>query len=157
MPTVRAHLWMNDQALDAARFWEQTVPGTRVTSVTSAPPGTPGVAEGTVFVVEVQVGDVPVTLLNGGPVFALDEASSLLLEVETQDEIDHFWEALAADGGQTGQCGWLKDRFGVSWQVVPTGMGEFMAGEPAAVGRAMAALLQMTKIDLAGLRAAAAG
>ncbi|MBU4215371.1 MAG: VOC family protein [Actinobacteria bacterium] len=157
MPTVRTHLWMNDQALDAARFWEQTVPATRVTSVTRAPSGTPGVGEGAVFVVEVQVGDVPVTLLNGGPMFALDEAFSFVLEVETQAEIDHFWDVLAADGGQTSQCGWLKDRFGVSWQVVPTGMAEVMAGEPAAVGRAMAAMLQMTKIDLAALRAAAAG
>ncbi|WP_159806460.1 VOC family protein [Cellulomonas citrea] len=157
MPTVRVHLWLDDRALEAARFWERTVPGSRVVSVTSAPAGTPGVAEGTVFVVEAEVAGVPVTLLNGGPTFALDEAFSFLLEVETQEEIDHFWAALSADGGQAGQCGWLKDRFGVSWQVVPTGMAEVMSGDPAGVGRAMAAMLQMTKLDIAALRAAAAG
>ena len=157
MPDVRAHLWMDDWGLEAARFWEQVVPDTRIVSVTSAPPGTPGVAEGAVFVVEVQVGAVPVTLLNGGPAFHLDEAFSFVLEVDTQEEIDDYWERLAADGGTHGQCGWLRDRFGVWWQIVPRGMAEVLSGDPAGVARAMAALLAMKKFDIEGLRAAYRG
>jgi predicted 3-demethylubiquinone-9 3-methyltransferase (glyoxalase superfamily) len=157
MATVRVNLWMDDQALPAAQFWEQVVPQTRVVSVTAAPPGTPGAEPGAVFVVEVDVAGMAVTLLNGGPTFHLDEAFSFVLEVDTQEEIDHYWQVLAADGGQQGQCGWLRDRFGVWWQVVPRGMAEAMSGDEAGVARAMAAMLAMTKIDIAALRAAAAG
>jgi predicted 3-demethylubiquinone-9 3-methyltransferase (glyoxalase superfamily) len=96
--------------------------------------------------------------LNGGPVFKFTEAISFVVNCETQKEIDQLWEALTKDGGQEVQCGWLKDKFGVSWQIVPVGMGELMSGpDPKKSGRAMKAMLQMKKLDLQALRDAYEG
>ena len=92
--------------------------------------------------------------INGGPQFTFDEAVSFLIECEDQAEVDRYWDALLADGGEESQCGWLKDRFGLSWQVVPKGMYEMMQGDPAAVDRAVTAMLGMVKLDLAALQAA---
>ena len=96
--------------------------------------------------------------LNGGPVHAFTEAVSFVIDCETQEEVDHYWEALTADGGQPGDCGWLKDRFGLSWQVVPRRLPELLTDpDPTRARRAMQAMMQMHKIDIAVLEAAANG
>jgi predicted 3-demethylubiquinone-9 3-methyltransferase (glyoxalase superfamily) len=155
MVEVRSHLWFDDDAHEAAAFYVSLVPGSEVTSVTTAPEGVPDVAPGTPFVVELTLAGVPYTFLNAGPAFRLDEAFSIMLTVDTQDEVDRYWAALTADGGRESQCGWLVDRFGVSWQVVPRGFAELMSrGDAAGVARAMAAMMTMTKLDLPTLEAA---
>ncbi len=96
--------------------------------------------------------------INGGPQFTFNEAVSFQIACEDQDEVDYYWERLTADGGEESQCGWLKDKFGLSWQVVPTGLDELFADpDPAKAQRAMQAMLGMRKIDIAALRAAAEG
>ena len=158
MVAVRSHLWFHEDALEAAELYASLLPGTAVTSVLRAPAGTPGVPEGAPFVVELDLVGTPFTFLNGGPALTLDAAFSVVLEVDTQDEIDRYWAALTADGGQPGQCGWLVDRFGVSWQVVPAGLARVMNGSDAAgAARVMAVLLTMTKLEVAPLEAAYAG
>lgn len=158
MVAVRSHLWFDDQALEAAELYASVLPDTVITSVVRAPAGAPDVAEGAPFVVELDLVGVPFTFLNAGPTFRLDEAFSVLLQVDTQDEVDRYWKALLADGGQESRCGWLVDRFGVSWQVVPSALARVMSGPDAeGVARATAAMLSMTKLDVAVLEAAYAG
>jgi predicted 3-demethylubiquinone-9 3-methyltransferase (glyoxalase superfamily) len=158
MVSVRAHLWFHDNGYAAATFYEQAIPGTRITNVTPAPEGVPGTPAGSLFVVELDLAGVPFTFLSAGPSLTLDDAFSVLLSVDGQDEVDHYWEVLTADGGQPGPCGWLRDRFGVSWQVVPRRLGEIMSGpDVAGAARATAAMLAMGKLDVAALEAAYAG
>ena len=159
MGIVRPHLWFDDQAEEAATFYVSVIPNTSIQSVVRAPAGTPGVAEGAAFIVELTLDGLRATFLNGGPVLKLDDAFSFVLECQTQDEIDHYWSALLADGGVESQCGWLKDRFGVSWQVTPVGLDRWMGegADPEGTARVMAALLPMVKLDLATLEAAYAG
>ena len=158
MVAVRAHLWFDDNGYEAARFYEQVIPDTRITSMARAPEGVPGAPAGSPYVVELDLAGVPFTFLSAGPGLALDDAFSVLLSVDGQDEVDHYWEVLTADGGQPGSCGWLRDRFGVSWQVVPRQLMEVMSGpDPAGVQRATAAMLKMGKLDVAALEAAYAG
>lgn len=158
MVAVRAHLWFDDNGYDAARFYEQVIPDTRITNVVRAPEGVPGTPAGSPYVVELDLVGVPFTFLSAGPSLALDDAFSVLLSVDGQDEVDHYWQVLTADGGQPGPCGWLRDRFGVSWQVVPRQLMEVMSGpDPEGVQRATAAMLTMGKLDVAALQAAYAG
>ena len=158
MVAVRAHLWFHDNGYDAARFYEEVIPDTRITRVVAAPPDVPGSPEGSPFVVELDLAGVPFTFLSAGDSLTLDDAFSVFLSVDGQDEVDHYWEVLTADGGRPGPCGWLRDRFGVSWQVVPRRLAEIMAGpDPDGVARAMQAMLAMGKLDVAGLEAAYAG
>ena len=158
MVAVRSHLWFHDNGYEAARFYESAIPGTTITRVISAPPGLPDVAEGSPFVVELELAGVPFTFLTAGPALTLDDAFSVYLAVDGQDEVDHYWEALTADGGRPGQCGWLVDRFGVSWQVVPVQFEEIMARPDAeGVQRASSAMLAMGKLDIAALEAAYTG
>jgi predicted 3-demethylubiquinone-9 3-methyltransferase (glyoxalase superfamily) len=158
MGIVRPHLWFDDQAEEAARFYVSVLPNSEVTTVVRAPANVPDVPEGQAFVVEAVLDGQQVTLMNGGPAFRLDEAFSFVVDCADQDEVDRYWDALLADGGTPSQCGWLKDRFGVSWQVVPVQVGRLMfGGDPEGSARAMAALMPMTKIDIATLEAAYAG
>ena len=158
MSSVRVHLWFgNNQAVQAAEFYAQHIPGSSVTKVMTAPEGVPGAAEGSDFIVEFTVAGVPVTGLNAGPEFNLDEAFSFYLSVDTQEEVDRYWELLT-DGGAELQCGWLKDKYGLAWQVVPEGMEELLDdADPQRAQRAMQAMLGMVKIDLAAIRQAADG
>lgn len=158
MAHVRTHLWFgNDQAAEAARFYAEHVPNSSVERVLTAPEGGPG-TPGEPLVVEFTVGGLPVTGLNAGPEFHLDEAFSFYLLVDTQDEVDHYWEVLTADGGEPGPCGWCKDRFGVSWQVIPKRLEELCGDYTTEANlRALRAMLTMGKIDIAGLEAAYAG
>ena len=158
MVAVRAHLWFNDNGYEAARFYEQVIPDTRITSVVNAPEGVPGTPAGSPYVVELELVGVPFTFLSAGPSLSLDDAFSVMLTVDGQDEVDHYWEVLTSDGGQPGPCGWLRDRFGVSWQVVPHELAEVMSRPDAeGVQRAMAAMLKMGKLDVARLEAAYSG
>lgn len=158
MGIVRPHLWFHDRAEEAAAFYASVIPNSTVTRVITAPPGVPDVEEGAPFIVELTLDGMPVTALNAGPAFTLDEAFSMSLTCQDQAEVDHYWEALTADGGTPGQCGWLTDRFGLSWQVVPRQLDEIMSGpDPDGVARAVAVMLGMTKLEIEPLEAAYAG
>lgn len=158
MVAVRSHLWFHDNGYEAARFYASVIPGTEITRTIAAPPGLPDVPEGTPFVVEISLAGVPYTFLSAGPALTLDDAFSIYLNVDGQDEVDHFWEVLTADGGKPGQCGWLVDRFGVSWQVVPLQFEDIMSRpDPEGIARASTAMLTMGKLDIAVLEAAYAG
>jgi predicted 3-demethylubiquinone-9 3-methyltransferase (glyoxalase superfamily) len=155
-------LWFANQADEAARFYTGIFPNSRITATTrygEAGSEVHGQAPGTVMTVAFELDGQSFTALNGGPAFTFNEAVSLQVTCASQDEIDYYWEKLG-DGGDPGaqQCGWLKDRFGLSWQVIPENMAELFAdaGSPAAQ-RAMQAMLGMQKLDLAELRRAAAG
>jgi len=156
MPTITPNLWFDDEALEAAEHYVSIFPRSRIVNVahyTEAGPGEPG----TVLTVDFELDGQRFTAINGGPQFSFDEAVSFLIECKDQDEIDFYWAKLT-DGGEESQCGWLKDRYGLSWQVVPTGFEELMAGpDQAAAERAMRAMLGMRKLDVAALRAAADG
>jgi len=159
MPTVRPHLWFgNDRAAEAARFYAEHIPGSSVDRVITAPADIPDVAEGAEFIVEFTVAGLPVIGLNAGPHFTLDEAFSFYLLVDTQEEVDRYWDLLTADGGEPSACGWCRDRFGVSWQVIPKQLEELCGDHTTdANKRATAAMLQMGKIDIAALERAHAG
>lgn len=159
MISIRPHLWFgNGKAVEAAEFYARHIPDSSVQAVRSAPEGVPGVTAGSRFIVEFTVAGLPVTGLNGGPDFELDEAFSFHLEVDTQEEVDRYWEVLTSDGGQPGPCGWCTDPFGVAWQVVPRRL-EALCGDysTAANQRALQAMLTMGKIDIAALERAHAG
>ena len=151
-------LWFDGDALDAAELYTSLFPDSGIDHVARTP-GTGqevhGRDEGTVLTVAFHLADQPMLGLNGGPHFTFSEAVSLVVTCADQAEIDHYWDGLIAGGGRPSDCGWLKDRFGMSWQIVPQGMGELMTGPDA--GKAMDAFLQMKKIDVAVLEAAVAG
>ncbi|MCD4524348.1 VOC family protein [Nocardioides sp. cx-173] len=155
MVTARAHLWFsNGKAGDAARFYEQHIPDSKVTNVVVAPEGLPQTTPGE-FIVDFTVAGMPVTAINAGAEFTLDEAFSIYLNVDTQAEVDHFWDLLTADGGQEQACGWCKDKFGVSWQIVPTQLEELCGDLTTEANiRATQAMLQMVKIDIASMQKA---
>jgi len=151
------NLWFDGQAEEAAAFYISLFPNSRIISVARYPEGSPG-EPGTVMTVEWELDGNRFVGINGGPQFPHSEAVSFMIPCKDQAEVDHYWDALTADGGQESQCGWCKDRWGVSWQVVPDGMDVVFANpDPAAAQRGMAAMLQMRKIDVAVLRAAAEG
>ena len=156
MPKVHPFLWFDTQAEEAANFYVSLFPNSKVRSVMRNPPGAPG-QEGAVLTVDFELDGYRVTALNGGPVYQLSEAVSFVIDCQDQAEVDHYWNALA-EGGSESMCGWLKDRFGLSWQVVPKQLFETIGG-PDAEGRkrAMAAMMQMHKLDVAKLEAAYTG
>jgi predicted 3-demethylubiquinone-9 3-methyltransferase (glyoxalase superfamily) len=153
MTSVRTHLWFgNDKAVEAAQFYADNIPDSAVTRVVTARTGDNSrVAE----IVEFTVAGHEVIGLNAGPEFHLNEAFSFYLGVEGQDEVDRYWEALTADGGEPGPCGWCKDKYGVSWQVIPRELEE-LSGDYSteANHRVVEAMLKMGKIDVAALQAA---
>lgn len=154
--TITPNLWFDTEAEQAAAFYTAIFPNSRVVSVARYPEGSPGPA-GTVMTVEFELDGHPFVGINGGPQFRFTEAVSFQVTCETQDELDYFWDRLS-DGGEEVACGWLKDRYGVSWQVIPTGMAElFNDADPGRAQRAMQAMLGMTKLDIAAIRAAADG
>jgi len=153
---ITPNLWFDTEAEDAAGFYISVFKNSRVVNVTRYPEGAPRPA-GQVMTVEFELDGQRFVGINGGPQFTFDEAVSFQVDCETQDEVDYFWERLS-EGGEEGQCGWLKDRFGLSWQVVPRGMDEVFADPDARrAQRAMQAMLGMGKLDVAALRAAADG
>lgn len=158
MPKVTPCLWFNHNAEEAANFYASVLPDSRVTNVMRSPADNPSTPAGAVLVVEFTVAGQQFQGLNGGPEFPFTEAVSFVIECEDQAEVDRLWEALPASGGSPGRCGWLKDRFGVSWQVVPREMDEMLASpNQEGARRAMEAMLQMTKLDLPALQRAFEG
>jgi predicted 3-demethylubiquinone-9 3-methyltransferase (glyoxalase superfamily) len=150
------NLWFDTEAEEAARFYVELFDDARIVNVAHYTEAGPRPA-GTVMTVEFELNGQRFVGINGGPDFTFDEAISFEIDCETQEELDYYWEALT-NGGEESQCGWLKDRFGVSWQVVPTGMAELFADpDPERARRAMEAMLKMRKLDLAVLQAAADG
>lgn len=153
---ITPNLWFDTQAQEAAEFYTSVFPNSRVVHVTHYTEAGPRPA-GMVMTVEFELDGQSFVGINGGPEFTFNEAVSLQINCETQDEVDHFWRRLS-EGGQEGQCGWLKDRYGLWWQVTPTGMEDYLTDEdPHRAQRAMRAMLGMSKIDLAAIRRAADG
>jgi predicted 3-demethylubiquinone-9 3-methyltransferase (glyoxalase superfamily) len=156
MPELTTCLWFDDQAEQAAQHYVSIFPNSRITGVTRWAPEGPG-PEGSVLTVDFTLDGRRFVGLNGGPQFTFSEAVSVQVHVDTQEEVDYYWNALL-DGGEESVCGWLKDRFGFSWQIVPNILPEYLSGpDRAAAGRVMQAVLGMKKLDVAGLRQAAAG
>jgi predicted 3-demethylubiquinone-9 3-methyltransferase (glyoxalase superfamily) len=150
------NLWFDTQAEEAAMFYTTVFEDSRIVDVTRYTDAGPGPA-GTVMTVEFELNGQRFVGINGGPHFTFDEAVSFEIVCETQEEVDTYWAKLS-DGGEEGQCGWLEDRYGLSWQVVPTGMAEVLGDpDPARAERAMQAMLGMSKLDIAALRRAADG
>jgi len=156
MSRITTNLWFDTEALEAAEYYVAIFPGSRITDVSRYGDGAPRPA-GTVLTAAFELDGRPYLALNGGHEFRFTEAISLVVNCADQDEVDHYRAALV-EGGEPGQCGWLKDRYGLSWQIVPDGMGEVMGdADPARAGRAMQAMMAMQKLDIAALRAAADG
>jgi len=164
MQKLTPYLWFDDKAEEAAEFYVSVFNGPRpgsdgdeskvlgVTRYGEAGPGEPGTAMTVSFVLE----GLEFTALNAGPHFQFTEAISFHVSCETQDEVDYLWKALT-DGGEESQCGWLKDRYGLSWQIIPTALHQLLSDpDPAKAQRVMQAMLQMQKIDVAALEEAAA-
>jgi predicted 3-demethylubiquinone-9 3-methyltransferase (glyoxalase superfamily) len=157
MQRITPCLWFDNQAEAAANFYVSVFKNARIGDI--ARYGKEGAAvsgqrEGSVMTVAFELDGLSFVALNGGPHFKINEAVSLMVNCETQDEVDYYWDRLSAGGDPAAQvCGWLKDKFGVSWQIVPTALSELMKGAKA--GNVMQALLQMKKLDIAALRRAA--
>lgn len=153
MPRITPNLWFDSEGLDAATFYVSVFPNSEITEVTHYPEDAP--RPGSVLTVNFLLDGQEYTAINGGPQFTFDEAISLLINCNDQAEVDHYWDALTADGGEEGQCGWLKDKYGLSWQVVPEGWEKLvMSDDKDAVQRAVNAMYGMKKLDLAALQAA---
>lgn len=155
-PRIMPCLWFDTEAEEAAGFYVSVFPESRIVHVAHYGEAGPREA-GMVMTVQYELNGNPFLALNGGPQFKFDEAVSFTVTCEDQAEIDHYWQTLS-EGGRESQCGWLEDRFGVSWQIVPKGMTEIFAGpDPDGAQRAMKAMLGMGKLDLQALRDAASG
>jgi predicted 3-demethylubiquinone-9 3-methyltransferase (glyoxalase superfamily) len=145
---ITPFLWFDNQAEEAANFYCSIFENSKVGQVVRYGDSGPG-PKGQVMIVTFQLNGQNFTALNGGPRFKFTEAISFVVNCDTQKEIDYFWEKLTADGGAESMCGWLKDKFGLSWQVVPTIIGELMsAKDPEKSNRVMQAVLQMKKLDI---------
>jgi predicted 3-demethylubiquinone-9 3-methyltransferase (glyoxalase superfamily) len=153
---IVTNLWFDTEAEEAASFYTSVFENSRILEVSRYTEAGPRRA-GMVMVVSFELEGQRLVAINGGPEFKFSEAISLQVSCETQAEVDYYWERLC-EGGSEGQCGWLKDRFGLSWQVTPAGMGElFGSADPERAQRAMRAMREMKKLDIEALRAAADG
>jgi len=147
MPTITPFLWFDTQAEEAMNFYAGVFKRSKVLSVNRA--------QGKVMSVEFELGGQKFMALNAGPMYKFTEAVSFFVACETQAEIDDLWDALTAEGGSPSRCGWLKDKFGLSWQIIPTALGRMLNDtDPGRAGRVMNAMLQMNKLDVGQLRRA---
>lgn len=152
MSAITPNLWFDGIALEAAEYYVSVFPNSKVTDVSRM--GADGPVITTSFVLDGR----PFLALNGGPEYPFTEAVSFVIDCADQDEVDRYWDGFLADGGEEGPCGWIKDRYGLSWQVVPRALSELMTDpDPARAARAGAALRTMSRIDVAALRSAADG
>src|SRR5215475_3471632 len=155
MKKINPFLWFDSEAEQAAKFYVGIFKNSKIGKITLYGEDGPGPKD-SVMTVEFTLDKVDFVALNGGPQFKFSEAISFAVNCETQDEIDYFWEKLSADGGSTGPCGWLKDKFGLSWQVCPVVLGDLLSDpDKAKAERVMSAMMDMTKIDIAALEKAA--
>jgi predicted 3-demethylubiquinone-9 3-methyltransferase (glyoxalase superfamily) len=156
MQKITPFLWFDDQAEEAVNFYTSIFKNSKLVSITRYEEGAPG-PKGTVMTVSFQLDGQEFTALNGGPVFNFTPAISFFVNCETQAEVDDLWEKLS-QGGEKQQCGWLKDKYGISWQIVPTVLSELLQGKDAEKSqRVMKAMLQMGKLDILALQRAYAG
>ncbi|MFG2138899.1 VOC family protein [Streptomyces sp. NPDC048650] len=154
MPQITPNLWFDNQSVEAAEFYCSVFPNSKIKNIAYYTEAGPRPA-GTVLTVDFSLDGQDYVAINGGPQFTFDEAVSLMITCKDQDEIDYYWTKLSRDG-EEGPCGWLKDRYGLSWQVVPVGMAELMSDpDQSRAARAMQAMFGMKKIDVAALHAAA--
>jgi predicted 3-demethylubiquinone-9 3-methyltransferase (glyoxalase superfamily) len=157
-PKIATCLWFNKNAEEAANFYAATFPDSKVTAVHRSPADYPNGKAGDVLTVEFTVLGQPFLGLNGGPEFTFDEAISFQVFTDTQEETDRYWNAIVSNGGQESMCSWCKDRFGLSWQIVPRALTDALADrDKAAAKRAMEAMMTMRKIDIARIDAARRG
>lgn len=157
MARIIPHLWYAREAEEAARFYASIFPDSRVDRVTALENETPSGPPGSVKVVEFTLLGQPFMAISAGPLEPFNHAVSFLVECDTQDEVDRYWDALI-DGGAPEQCGWLKDRYGLSWQIVPRRLGELMTDPDRSKARRVGeAMMRMVKLDVDGLEAAANG
>ena len=157
MPKLTTMLWFDTQAEEAANFYASVFKNSKVTGVTRYGEAGPG-APGSVMTVSFELEGREFTALNGGPIFKFNESVSFVIHCNTQAEVDEYWAKLTANGGQEVECGWVKDCYGLSWQVVPDMLLELLSDpDQAKSQRVMKAMLQMKKLDIAGLQRAAAG
>ena len=154
---ITPFLWFDKQAEEAAQFYVSIFKDSKILHVSRYGDAGPG-PKGSVMVVNFQLAGQEFTALNGGSLFKFSEAFSFVVNCENQQEVDEYWSKLTSGGGQESQCGWLKDKFGFSWQIVPTALGKLMSDkDPQKANRVMEALLKMKKLDIATLEAAARG
>jgi predicted 3-demethylubiquinone-9 3-methyltransferase (glyoxalase superfamily) len=157
MSKIHPCLWFDDQAEEAMNYYLSIFPNSKVLAVQRNGKDGPG-PEGSVLVAEFELDGMKVTALNGGPAFNFTEAVSMFVECADQKEVDHYWNSLTADGGEESMCGWLKDKYGLSWQIAPRRMLELLSDpDEGRAGRAMQAMLKMRKIVVADIEAAANG
>ena len=150
---IRPFLWFETEAEEAAKFYTSILRNSKVGTISRYPEGSPGPA-GQVMTVEFEIEGQPFVALNGGPQFKFTEAVSFMVECKDQAEIDYYWDKLIAGGGKPVQCGWLKDRFGLSWQIVPKAWDEYYK-DPQRAARVMQAMMKMVKLDMRKLEEAA--
>ncbi len=156
MQKITPFLWFDTQAEEAAKLYTSLFKNSSIGKISRYPPGVPG-QEGKVMTVEFKLDGQDFIALNGGPHYSFTPAVSMFIKCETQEEVDKLWDALSEDG-KIDQCGWLKDKFGLSWQVVPNGLQELLQDkDPGRAQRAVTAMMQMKKLDIAALEEAAAG
>jgi len=156
MPKITPFLWFDDKAEEAAHFYVSLFKNSKINSVSRYGDAGPG-PKGKVMTVAFQLNGQQFTALNGGPLFKFTEAISLMVNCETQQEVDELWDKLSA-GGEKSRCGWLKDKYGLSWQIIPTALGKLMSDpDREKAGRVMQAMMQMDKIDIKRLEQAYAG
>jgi predicted 3-demethylubiquinone-9 3-methyltransferase (glyoxalase superfamily) len=149
---ITTFLWFDNQAEEAMKFYTSLFKNSRITSITRNTPSAPG-PEGAVLVGSFELDGQQFTALNGGPAFKFTEAISLVISCDSQDEVDTYWAKLTENGGQTSQCGWLKDKYGLSWQVTPRILPELLqSSDRAKADRVMAAMMTMSKLDIATLQ-----
>lgn len=154
MQKITPFLWFDTQAEEAVKFYASIFPNSKILNVARYGDAGPG-PKGSVMTVEFELDGQRMIALNGGPVFKFTEAISLVVDCNSQEEVDHYWNKLL-QGGEESQCGWLKDKYGLSWQIVPTALGKLLSGPDAKKAkRVMEAMLKMKKIDIAALEAAA--
>jgi len=152
---ITTFLWFDNNAEEAANFYTSVFKNSRILSTARYPEGSPG-PQGTVMVVDFELDGQRFTALNGGPHFKFTEAISLLVHCNNQEEVDYYWEKLTADGGQESQCGWLKDKFGLSWQITPDALLKvWTEADPEKAKRVMQAMMSMKKLIIKDLEAAA--
>jgi len=150
MPNITPFLWYDNQAEEAATYYTKIFPNSKITHVQPGP-------DGSAMVVQFELDGQAFTALNGGPQhYTFNESVSFVVDCRDQADVDHYWDALTADGGEPGPCGWLKDRYHLSWQIVPRALNELLSDpDPERAGRAVQAMMKMTKLNVAELQAAA--
>ena len=157
MSKISPFLWFDDQAEEATNFYVSIFKNSKITNISRSGEGAPS-EPGSVMTTAFNLNGQDFIALNGGPMFAFSPAISFFITCGSQEEVDHYWDSLSADGGEKQRCGWLKDKFGISWQIIPTALGELMGDQdPVKAKRVMDAMLQMDKIDIAKLEQAYGG